>query len=909
MNHLITNTQYRSGKVLVSICIIFLFCLVSTTSFAANVSDSIKLVKSSVAYDAQTQTGTIEVKLQNTGTQDLAYPIKVAVMEIFYSLDNADLDGDGDVDGKDLALFIRLSGTPDSILLSDFTDLFGQTDLASASVTAPLEFKITNSAGSTPEELPYLVYTAQESGQVLSAEQETDPVAWQVHLPVNAFLEDRTFHFRVKAFSGEDSTLPELSMIQPAQDSELKENRPVIMVNFQDEDSGIDTSSLAVKVNGTDISISGFTITATGATGQVPENLPYNENTITVSIADNSGNVKEIQTGFTVQPDTDTDNDGIPDWWELKHFSNLNAASDTDGDGVSNYDEYTTGTDPNNSDIQAPVILNRYPPEDTPLVATQGNPLEMIVTFGDDDSGVVSVVLLDENGVDITRQAVISGHAITFPLKNPENREYQFQLILTDEAGNKTILDISFTVDSILPVVTPSVPGGHYDAPFTVDLDCSENADIYYSTDGYPPFAGAANTITQTAPVTGINIDKTTHIQFFAVDEAGNTGITKGAVYYLDPDIPSTGIQAQQDENNARVLLSWTPVAQAATYHIYRAINPADKAILENCIVLGISPPARLRHLADIAGETADDNQMVPGTTYYYGITINTQDGVEGPLSELTSIEVTGSSTAGNKAEAVQRAGTWLKANQNALGAWGSEANKILVTSQVLNVFEILQEDDAAIRKGVFFLRGHYADNNDFLGRQINTLYDFKQNVDYLVAKLISQAYIITSGQTSYITGWGTRPGYYPDPVSTATGASTVAKTTKEVSLTNYCFDALRTNWNNLFFSAENYCFGWIADGDKNVYVSSLIYSLLRSRFSASYLTNFNNDWILETQTDGAFGNGLIDTAAALLWLDIPETNKTNAVNYLVSMQHPDGSWANDPYITGLCLEALLTID
>lgn len=49
--------------------------------------------------------------------------------------------------------------------------------------------------------------------------------------------------------------------------------------------------------------------------------------------------------------DADSDNDGIPDWWEMLHFGNLttaDATSDSDSNGVSDLAEYIAGTDPNN---------------------------------------------------------------------------------------------------------------------------------------------------------------------------------------------------------------------------------------------------------------------------------------------------------------------------------------------------------------------------------------------------------------------------------------------------------------------------------------------------------------------------------------------------------------------------------
>jgi hypothetical protein len=50
--------------------------------------------------------------------------------------------------------------------------------------------------------------------------------------------------------------------------------------------------------------------------------------------------------------DPDDDNDGMPDEWESKYgldqFSNKDAATDLDGDGLTNLEEFKLGTDPTN---------------------------------------------------------------------------------------------------------------------------------------------------------------------------------------------------------------------------------------------------------------------------------------------------------------------------------------------------------------------------------------------------------------------------------------------------------------------------------------------------------------------------------------------------------------------------------
>nr|WP_319396644.1 chitobiase/beta-hexosaminidase C-terminal domain-containing protein [uncultured Desulfobacter sp.] len=657
-----------------------------------------------------------------------------------------------------------------------------------------------------------------------------------------------------------------------------------------------------------------FTLTEAGATAELSSALPYNDNVITVSIADKDGNIGTANVNFNVRPDTDTDGDGMPDWWELKYFddavSQVSGTDDSDGDGISNHDEYVQGTDPKNSDITPPEIQNQYPPDETTLIPTGKQPFEMMFYFRDSDSGIKSVALFDANGVDITDQAVLNGYSLIFTINRPESRTYYFTLIIIDDAGNKTEKPIEFTLDCDPPdvYVSNDNEGGNYNEAVTVELTTNETATIYYSTDGYPPYKGTANT---SVYITALTISETTNLQFYAEDTAGNTSSTQSEIYYLDQILPTaSNLSVSFEASNSWNHLSWDAVSQAAKYHIYRAVNAIDKKILEDCVNNKIAPPSQLRAGSDTTNLYQDDSDILSETTYWYGITIETLDEVEGPLSELVEVTV---GTAGflattNTQTAILRAKAWLKANQDQSGSWGNEKNKILSTSQVLNAFKAAGDDDVSIRSGLFYLKGHYADNNDFLARQINTLYDFGQNVDYRVSKLILQAHINENNGTTYLFGWGTRPGYCPDPVSTAIGASALKKATQGTTLADETVIGFINDVNGFYFSSEDRKFGWVAGQEASVYVSSIIYCLLIDEYNG-LPTNFSYDWIIVTQDsngDGSFGNGILDTAATLLWLELPETNKTNAVEYLKEQQDLNGSWAEDPFLTGLCLEALL---
>jgi hypothetical protein len=84
-----------------------------------------------------------------------------------------------------------------------------------------------------------------------------------------------------------------------------------------------------------------------GATGDslILTNVPLvNSTNFRVVISNASG----VVTSSPVALWADSNGNGIPDWWEMQYFGNLNqtASGDYDGDGVDNLNEYLEGTDP-----------------------------------------------------------------------------------------------------------------------------------------------------------------------------------------------------------------------------------------------------------------------------------------------------------------------------------------------------------------------------------------------------------------------------------------------------------------------------------------------------------------------------------------------------------------------------------
>ncbi len=598
---------------------------------------------------------------------------------------------------------------------------------------------------------------------------------------------------------------------------------------------------------------------------------------------------------------------------------------DTDRDTISDIRELAAGSDPVNSrslptstpdDVTPPIIISGYP-QDGDLIATNGEAVEVRYSFGDQQNTVnLNRISLVESFIgNVTTAATITNNTVSYLINDPVHRYYFFLLTISDVGGNIAVIEIGFSVDPTILGTSTSVPGGSFTQPFTVDLTSSGNAVIHYSTDGYPPMVGASNTTSASSPIIGIPINQTTRLQYFAVDTSNNREPTKSTVYLFDvsPDAPS-GLTVGFDAVSRGMSLSWnTGEPDNQGHHIYRAVNAQDIAILDASRTASHVPPSKLRvALKAISSYNWFDNDVVLGTTYHYGVTSIGADGSESLISDLISETATVTVGATTVNEAIERSVGWLESNQRFDGLWADKpALQILATSQILTAYSLVDKDGLDVRQALYAVKGLYADNHDSRARQILCLEYYGHNTDKLYNRMVGLG---SFNSTSEIAGWGFKSDYHLSAIDTALGTLAQLRhlnvdTSLPISIAQ--FTPLRTLLNTTEIkSSDNITFSWVPGRKPSIFVSALAYRILSWTDSWA---GYEDDWIVSNQNIiagdelfGSYGNGsVVDTAAVLMWLDISSDERNNARDHLRRQQQPNGSWDNDPYLTGLCLEAL----
>jgi hypothetical protein len=554
------------------------------------------------------------------------------------------------------------------------------------------------------------------------------------------------------------------------------------------------------------------------------------------------------------------------------------------------------------ADFVAPNLISGFPGQGE-LITSNGEPVSMLITFGDSGGGIASIRIYDENGNDITNRVLRVNNSIELMLFNPHSGEYRYRIVVTDHGGNTLTYELVFTVDATPLETIASPAGGDFGEPVSVTLTASKTATIYYSVDGYPPIVGSATF--GPSPIEDIALSENTSLQFFAVDETGYQERTNNEIYrFTNLLIGVEGVSATAQSDPPRVELTWQPVTglDNPAYQVFRCLGEIDCAILAAARQGRYPPPQRFAlNASPRSSTTFTDSEVMQGATYRYAVLVADGQGTPGLLSELVSAQIAVTTEPADESEAINRAVAWLKQTQSPQGTWGASGPlTMLATSQALSGLQRAQSADAGMTDALFYLRGHLGNNTDYQARKILTLNRFGHNTDEAVNRLISYAVI----DQDAISGWGLTHRYAPDALDTALGLMAVGLSENPPTATN---SVELLSGESLTAAAGSGAYGWRSGGDTSIFVSGAVYNALQGQTGTP---TFDRQWLFDLQRDdGSFNDSLTDTAAVLLWLEPPAAVRDSAAHYLISAQEENGSWGNDAYLTGLCLEALLVGD
>lgn len=256
--------------------------------------------------------------------------------------------------------------------------------------------------------------------------------------------------------------------------------------------------------------------------------------------------------------------------------------------------------------------------------------------------------------------------------------------------------------------------------------------------------------------------------------------------------------------------------------------------------------------------------------------------------------------------DAAATAATWLEANQNADGSWGSAAEiRGLATSEAVIALRAYGRRQDAYFRGITWLENHALSSVDYRARRIVALLPHGDDVS-ADSQSLTDSFSDLNGLGD---GWGLSSSYAGSALDTALavqafGALGVPAPQQDVISAVALLGALRALGTD---NGVPGTVGAIGAGDPIVTAHALrAYDAIDGILSGHEASaNLARDWLLATVTTADPALQQAHAALAVLRWNDGGAAADPWIAQLEVLQAVNGSWDTDPYVTAVALQAL----
>jgi hypothetical protein len=259
-----------------------------------------------------------------------------------------------------------------------------------------------------------------------SRDKSTHPYSWTYY--INLFDANTTGSYAVRMDAEVLGPVAPVVQFIPARTT--YEGNPVgFIVEASDPNGQIPALSAAPLPNGAAFVDNGDGTANFNWTPSVGQAGTYS---ITYTATDGALSASRTAT-IKVNPEWDTDGDGLADAWELEHFGNLDrdGSGDFDGDGISDLDEYLDGTDPSDGPpsptIDSPLYdTEATTPQPTLSVVNSVHSTDVTMTYSYEVYTDAAMTQLVANAYNVAEGLATTSW--TLPVSLNDNTEYTWRV-------------------------------------------------------------------------------------------------------------------------------------------------------------------------------------------------------------------------------------------------------------------------------------------------------------------------------------------------------------------------------------------------------------------------------------------------------------------------------------------------